>query len=194
MNIALPILLLVFGGLSFWILNESKLKWYFKTVCITVFCFFTIVFWGSIHTFLGWPALEDEMPEKALIHWIVIKEPDKLTNSEGRIYVLCETIEEPKYNFLARFFGYKKDRIEPRLYGLSYNRELHEQLQKGIMGKLKQGRPVAGKFKKGEGNTKGKGKGDADGKEKGGGSESQKQRWEFHELLPSEIHEKPSGR
>ena len=31
MNIALPILLLVFGGLSFWILTESKVKWYVKT-------------------------------------------------------------------------------------------------------------------------------------------------------------------
>ena len=68
MNIALPILLLVFGGLSFWILTESKVKWYIKTSCISVFCIFTVIFWTSIHTFLGWPASQKEMPEKALLH------------------------------------------------------------------------------------------------------------------------------
>ena len=46
MNIALPVLLLVFGGLTFWVLNESSLKWYFKTACISVFCIFTIVFFS----------------------------------------------------------------------------------------------------------------------------------------------------
>ena len=44
MNIALPVLLLIFGGLTFWLLNESSLKWYFKTVCISVFCIFTVIF------------------------------------------------------------------------------------------------------------------------------------------------------
>lgn len=191
MNIALPVLLLVFGGLTFWVLTESALKWYLKTACISVFCLFTVVFWTSIHTFLGWPALEDDMPEKALIHWVIIKEPNKHINSKGRIYVLSESVEEPKYNFLAKFFGYQKEKIEPRLYGIKYSRGLHEQMEKGLMGKLKRGRPVSGKFTKimkdGQGKEKGK-SGDNDGD----GSESQEQEWEFHELLPSEIHRKPT--
>ena len=72
MNIALPILLLVFGGLTFWVLTESSLKWYLKAACISPICLFTIVFWSSIHSFLGWPALEDDIPEKVLIHWVII--------------------------------------------------------------------------------------------------------------------------
>ena len=28
MNIALPVLLLIFGALTFWVLTESSLKWY----------------------------------------------------------------------------------------------------------------------------------------------------------------------
>jgi len=190
MNIALPILLLVFGGLSFWVLNESQLKWYFKTACISVFCLFTIIFWTSIHTFLGWPALEDDMPEKVLIHWVIIKEPNKFTKSFGRIYVLLESVDEPESNFLARFFGYKKEKVEPRLYGLKYSRELHEDLEKRIIPRLKSGQPVFGKLTKGRnppnmrvGLDKGNGKGD--------GSESQEQEWQFHELQPSEIHRKP---
>jgi hypothetical protein len=191
MNTALPILLLVFGGLSFWVLNESKLKWYFKSACITTFCVFTIVFWSSIHTFLGWPAIEEDMPDKVLIHWVIIKEPNKITKSKGRIYLLLESVKDTDDNFLARFFGYKKEKIEPRLYGLKYDRDLHEQLEEGVMPKLRKGQPVLGKLTKREegreGNKGGKGKSEKEG----GGSESQEQEWKFHELRPSEIHRKP---
>ena len=94
-------------------------------------------------------------------------------------------------NFLARFFGYKKEKIEPRLYGLKYDRELHEQLEKGVMPKLRKGQPVLGKLTKQKegvsGNKGGKGKNENEG----GGSESQEQEWKFHELRPSEIHRKP---
>lgn len=189
MNIALPVLLLVFGGLTFWVLNESLLKWYIKTACISVFCVFTVIFWTSIHTFLGWPASESDMPEKVLIHWVIIKEPNKITKSTGGIYILIESVEESESVFLAKFFGYRKGKNEPRLHGLDYNRELHERLAKGVMPKLRNGQPVLGKFTKKSGGTGKKGKNDS--QKKGGGSESQKQKWEFHELLPSEIHEKP---
>ena len=191
MNIALPILLLAFGGLTFWVLNESSLKWYIKTACISIFCIFTIIFWSAIHTFLGWAALEDDMPEKVLVHWGIIKEPNKVTKYNGRIFMLLESVGEPESSALARFFGYRKEKVEPRLYGLKYNRGLHEQLEK-IKGKLRKGQPVAIRLSKG--NKRGEGKRGVvrslSGK-KGGGSESQEQEWHFHNLLPSEIHRKP---
>jgi hypothetical protein len=190
MNIALPILLLVFGGLTFWVLNESALKWYFKTACISAFCIFTIIFWSSIHSFLGWPANENDMPEKVVVHWVIIKEPNKFTKFSGRIYILSESSEDTNSNFLSRFFGYSKEKVEPRLYGLKYSRGLHEQLQSGIIPRLKMGQPVAGRFskKKPKGNSLGKNNGKS---KEGDGSESQEQDWHFHELLPSEIHRKP---
>ena len=190
MNIALPILLLVFGSLTFWVLNESSLRWYFKTVCISTFCLFTIIFWSSIHTFLGWPALEKDMPEVVVVHWVIIKEPNEFTNFDGRIYILLESAEEPENSSITRFFGYRKDKIEPRLHYLKYSRELHEQIEKQIMPKLKKGQPVVGKLtKKGKhGQKKGK---DGQSESKGGGSESQEQEWHFHELLPSDILPKP---
>ena len=194
MTVTLPILLLIFGGLTFWVLNESKLKWYFKSACITTFCVFTVVFWSSIHTFLGWPALEQDVPDKVLLHWAVIKEPNKLTESKGRIYLLIESGKYSAPDPLAKFFGYKKENVEPRLYGIKYNRELHERLEKQIMPKLKQGQPVLGKLtKKGE-----DGKGKIAGKDKGEnqdgeGSESQMQDWQFHELRPSDIQGKPTS-
>lgn len=188
MNIALPILLLVFGGLTFWMLTESSLRWYFKATSISAFCIFTIVFWSSINSFLGWPASEDDMPEKILIHWVIIKEPNKFTKFEGKIYILLESAEESKSNFVVKFFGYNKDKIEPRLHELEYNRSLHEKLQKDIIPKLKNGQPVFGKLEKGKGLLRGLSKGKQG---KGKGSESQKQGWQFHELRPSEIHRKP---
>jgi hypothetical protein len=54
------------------------------------------------------------------------------------------------------------------------------------------GQPVAGRLTKGKRKSglsmrPGFAKGDSEGK----GSESQEQEWHFHELLPSEIHQKP---
>ena len=101
---------------------------------------------------------------------------------------MSESVDEAGSSVLARFFGYRKEKVEPRLYGIKYSRGLHEQLE-GIKGKLKGGQPVVGKLTKPK---DGKGKGDK-GKsgKKGGGSESQEQDWEFHELQPSDIHNKP---
>jgi len=191
MNIALPILLLIFGGLSFWILAESTVRWYIKTACISIFCLFTVIFWTSIHTFLGWPADEADIPEKILIHWVVIKEPNKLSGYEGDIYILLESIEEIKANKIAKFFGYSKEKGQPRLFGVEYSRKLHEQMEK-VKEKTKNGQQVTGKLEKGEEGSKIKGekKGKAD--KKGEGSESQEQGWEFHELRPSDIQGKPN--
>jgi len=192
MNIALPILLLVFGGLTFWMLTESSLKWYFKTACISSFCAFTVIFWLSISTFLGWAAHEGDMPDKVLIHWVIIKEPNKFTKFNGKIYVLLEAANEKEPNKFIKFFGYKKDKVEPRLYGLAYSRSLHEQLEKSVIPRLRKGQPVTGKLAKGEP----KGEKGKKGNEKGpnnkkGGSESQEQEWHFHELRPSDFQSKP---
>ena len=130
------------------------------------------------------------MPDKVLLHWVIVKEPNEFTKSNGRIYILAEFIGEAESNFLARFFGYKKERVEPRLYGLKYSRNLHEQLEKGVIPKLKRGQPVMGRLKKAKRKLN-RPEGVAARKGDGDGSESQEQEWQFHELLPSEIHNKP---
>ena len=190
MNIALPILLLIFGGLSFWVLTESTVKWYIKTACISAFCLFTVLFWTTIHTFLGWPANEDDIPEKVLIHWVIIKEPNKAREFDGAIYITLETAEESKDGRVIKFFGYGSDKIQPRLFKLKYNRKLHEKLE-NLKEKLKNGQPVVGKLTKSGENGNAKKGGNKKTNKKGGGSESQEQDWQFHELRPSDIHQKP---
>ena len=193
MNISFPLLLLVLGGLTFWLLSESKLRWYFKVACISLFCFFTVVFWLTTHSYLGRPAQESDVPEMVNIHWIVVKEPNKLSGFSGKFYLLMEASRERKVNVFLRFFGFKTAMIEPRLYEMSYSRKLHEQINGQILPRLKSGQIVRGKFSKerGEGGGSGKGSGkEKAGKGKGWGSESQEQEWVFHDLRPSQIHQK----
>ena len=112
-----------------------------------------------------------------------------MNKSTGAIYFLLESAEEEE-NFVLDFFGYKSDN-EPRLFGLSYSRKLHEQVEKHMRGKLQRGQPVVGRFsKEKEGMNANSGE---DGKDdgKGGGSLSQRQEWEFHELRPSDFLRKP---
>ena len=191
MSVALPILLLVFGSLTFWLLTESSVKWYFKSACIATFCIFTIVFWSTIHSYLGWPALKSDMPDKVLIHWVIVKEPNKVTKSKGAIYFLIESAEEKKDSWL-NVFTYKSDTPEPRLFALPYSRGLHEQIEKQMRQKLQQGQPVLGRLSKIKNSGKRMGKNSIakDGKD-GGGSESQEQDWEFHQLRPSDFLRKP---
>ena len=189
MNITLPILLLVVGAITFWILNESKLKWYIRTGLITSFCVFTIFFYTQIHSFLGWAAAQDDIPDKISIHWVVIKEPNKLLEFEGKIFLLIESVDNNK-GIMYKLFGYKQEGIEPRLHEMEYSRNLHEQLQK-IQERLKKGQPVLGTLKLTEGGKGKKGNGQK-GKKDGDGSESQETDWEFHELRPSDFLHKPS--
>ena len=191
MSIALPILLLTFGGLTFWLLTESSIKWYLKTVCIATFCIFTIVFWSTIHSYLGWPALKSDVPDKVLIHWVIVKEPNKYTKFDGAIYFLLESAEEEKSSWLS-VFTYNKSRPEPRLFALPYSRGLHEQVEKQMKPSLKSGQPIMGRLSKAKGEGKGKSKSITASGKKGGGSESQEQEWEFHLLRPSDFLTKPN--
>ena len=65
-----------------------------------------------------------------MIHWVIVKEPNKFKEFEGAIYILLESVEGIKANEVSKFFGYESDKLEPRLFELEYSRELHEQLEK----------------------------------------------------------------
>tara|TARA_Y100000310_G_C20489432_1_gene718456 strand:+ start:90 stop:665 length:576 start_codon:yes stop_codon:yes gene_type:complete len=190
MNIALPLLLLIFGSLSFWLLTESSLRWYLKAACIATFCIFTIIFWSSIHSFLGWPANEDDMPEIVRVHWVVIKEPNKHTGYEGAIYFLVESVQD-ETSLMLKLFGYKKSHNEPRLFGLPYDRDMHENLVQNMIPKLKSGQSVVGKLTKEKAGNLQRSN-DNKTEDEGDGSESQEQEWHFHELQPSDFLEKPT--
>jgi hypothetical protein len=124
-----------------------------------------------------------------LVHWVVIKEPNKITGHKGAIYILLESLDEVNLSNITKFFGYRKDGVQPRQFQLQHTRELHEQMEK-LRNKLKSGQPIVGKLTKESKKGNGK-KGEGETDKQGDGSESQKQEWQFHELLPSEIYRKP---
>jgi len=190
MNITFSLLLLVIGALTLWLLIESKIKWYLKMLCISTFCLLSVVHWQSLTSFLGHPALAEDMAEKVMIHWVVVREPAKLTDDPGAIYLLVES-RKKEQGWAKDVFGYKSDVSKPRLFGLPYSRDLHEHLAKNVMPSLKEGQPVYGLFTKKDkdGNSK---KGGDDKKSHGG--ESQEQEWVFHLLRASDFLRKHTDR
>lgn len=202
MTIALPLLLLFIGVVSFWLLVASKVSWIWKILVMTAYCLFTVVFFNSISSFLGWGATD--MPEKVSIHGVVIKEPNPIQRSKGSIFLTVESFHNIYEKKALSMFGYNCEKYEPRLYRLPYSRKLHEQLEKEVIPRLKEGQVVDGLFKKkGKGESDGNGEGDgSEGKGKKGsagkgnkngnegGSESQEQEYHFYNLPPSEIQRK----
>jgi hypothetical protein len=204
MNIALPILLLCLFSLSFWLLVESKVKWVFKTILILGYLSFTIFFYQSISSFLGWGADSKQLPKIISVRSVVIKEPNIIAKQEGGIYFL---IEQPTVEYndkILKVFAYNTVESQPRLFVLPYSRKLHEQLSKdgerSVIKRTQRGQIVRGTltkgFSDGTSNNNGEGKdgkngNKKDGKDKkGGSSESQEQEWIFYDLKPSYFQEK----
>jgi uncharacterized membrane protein YgcG len=194
MVISFVLLFLMIGGLILWGLVDSQVSWIFKILVTVSFCALTILLGSTIATFLGWSALERDLPETVDIHHVIIKEPSNSTGDKGRIYLLVESTRSQSDRFFLKMFSYENKRNEPRLFSIPYSRGLHEKLEKDVIPRLKQGGVVSGKFKKGHGNKGegdgkggGSGKGDGKGGGKGNGSESQEQEYHFYELVPSDI-------
>lgn len=192
-TITLPILFLILGGLTFWLLVESKLSYIFKSLAIVLFCAFSISLYSSFPTFLGWGARAEDMPEIVRIHSVVIKEPNPSLNNKGGIYLLLDSVKSKYDNKFLNMIGFKSQKQEPRLFGVPYSRLLHEELEKSVIPRTKNGQIVTGKLKKssggkgGQGKGKGKDNGDKSGK---GGSESLEQEFKFYNLKPGEIQQK----
>jgi len=202
MTVTLPIFLMICGLLAFWLLVESRVSWILKITSILLYFTFVVVFYFSMWSFLGWAS--DEIPGRVGIHSVVIKEPNPYSRSKGAIYLLVESKRDKYENRLLNMFGYKSQRNEPRLFNVPYSRNLHQEMEKNVIPRTREGQVVEGEFSKGgsgggngkKGSGKGKGEsgdgeGDGEGREgQGDGSESQEQEFQFHVLPPSEIHKK----
>lgn len=187
-SLTIPVFLLLIGGLVIWILVESKVNWIFKIISTTTICIFSIGLFLSLQTFLGWPS-DSNLPEKVSIRWVIIKEPSPSLNFKGKIYLLLDSVKSKYDNKMLDLLGHKNEVKEPRLYSIPYSRELHKELEKNVIPRLKDGQIVNGKMtKSGKQGVKGK---KGDGKDgKGGNSESQTQEYMFYNLPPSEIQPK----
>ena len=72
--------------LVLWFIIGAKGHWALKAIVIAMTLHFCISIGLSLEGFAGWPSA-DGLPDKFMVHWIVVEEPDKRTKTGGAIYV-----------------------------------------------------------------------------------------------------------
>lgn len=93
----------------------SKWAWPIKAGMIIVTSFFYIVCYLSFPPLLGWPTTQ-ELPRQFRVLAAEVKQPDKITGEEGRIYLWLAEIKN------------MSSASEPRAYALAYNEALHDKI------------------------------------------------------------------
>ena len=200
-GIALGFILI--AALILWFVIGSKGHWGSKAAMIFISLYFCLSVGFSVSDFMGWPTKE-ELPEKFLVHWLVIDEPNAKTGDEGNIYIWLKQNPEQKKiydswdDYLLSFYD---GEAEPRSHRVPYTRELHEQAQQAIsmiMGGMSVGGTSSGLQGEGDGDGDGEGEGEGQGKAggeggqsgEGGGSLSRNGGIMFHELPPTRLPDK----
>ena len=70
--------------LVLWFIIGAKGHWALKAIVIAMTLHFCISIGLSLEGFAGWPSA-DGLPDKFMVHWIVVEEPDKRTKTGGAI-------------------------------------------------------------------------------------------------------------
>ena len=141
----IPLVFFSLTGLVLWFIIGAKGHWALKAFIILLTLHVCLSVGMSIPKFAGWPS-DDRLPDKFLVHWITIKEPDKKTKEDGYIYIWAtvlsnqeKEVEGWKQYLLS--FGVQ-DFTEHRAYRTPYTREGHQRGEDAIK-KIKN--DVAGK-------------------------------------------------
>ena len=93
----------------------SNWSWQVKAGTVIITSLFYVVTYFSFPPLLGW-ATEQEPPEKFRILAVHVNQPNKITGSEGAVYLWTAGIENLATD------------IEPRAYKFDYSNELHERI------------------------------------------------------------------
>lgn len=143
MNETLLMLVLVyvfFLAVLILLLLNSRLNMWFKCGLLIASCIFYFFSYQGWKQSQGWSA-QVTLPDKFLLHYAVIEEPDKKSNNKGSIYLWLTDLanDEPA--------------DQPRSYRIDYHQKTHVEVAKAIK-KIKGGNIQLGiKLKK---NKKGK--------------------------------------
>ncbi len=192
-TLAIPVAFILLAALLCWMLIGAKGKWWLKLLTILIVPSFGLAVWASISSYKGWPTT-DEPPEKALLVWGVVHEPDPRTGNPGVIYLWLTPIREDSGGTLNPL-GYESRNGEPRAYRLPYSRQLHDALT-GAQAAAKEGRPMMfGKGKRGrrsdgsrreEDGEPVEGEGDArPGGVGGARGDGEREQYQFYDLPPA---------
>lgn len=97
----------------------SRWRWWLKAGLIVIAFGF---YWSSYQGWKesqGWPSVSD-LPDKFLLHFTVIEEPDEELGSEGQIFVWLTDLSAHEMA------------VEPRAYRLPYQKDLHSKLDEAM--------------------------------------------------------------
>ncbi len=110
---------------------RSDWRWPIKASAIALSVAVLVLGFRSVEAMLGWPT-EATPPPRFQLHAAIIDEPDRLTSSQGAIYLWLSPRDDD-----GRPSG------PPRAFALPYSRELHEQAVRA-QARLQDGAAVEG--------------------------------------------------
>jgi hypothetical protein len=109
----------LFTALLLLALIHSRLHWFFKAALLVLALGFYWISYAGWRESRGWPS-PTALPQKFLLHYAVIEEPDRDRGDDGAIFIWLSDLEH--------------DRLadQPRAYRIGYRRETHANLEDAI--------------------------------------------------------------
>ena len=136
-TLAGPLAFVLLAGLMCWHIATVKGRWWVKLSFIILVPSFGLLLWAGIASHLG-RATHDDLPKKALLTGIDIKEPSAEGADDGAIWLMVVSLDAPSD---PPILGYRPTRGEPRMHVLPYTKELHELLE-AARARMAEGSPV----------------------------------------------------
>jgi len=177
----IPAVFFVLFLLILWFIIGARGHWLLKAFVIGITLHLCVSVGLSLSGFAGWPC-EDSLPQKFIVHWIVVEEPDKKTKEKGAIYVWVTSIEEGESSLseewtqmiLARFFITLSPLTtnQPRSHIVPYSKQKHKKSE-DVLTQIKAGKTVIGE-RGAKGKDTGEGEEGSSGQVNGSENENEK--------------------
>ena len=126
-----------------WSIIGIKGRWITKGLIIAIAIWFSVTLYYSFHNFMGWPSEETISTQYSQLIWFQIKEPSKVSNHPGAIYLWVreipdsEKIEGLTLKQLSNpmvWFTYPDETV-PRAYKIPYTKKAHRKLREAAEGR-----------------------------------------------------------
>jgi hypothetical protein len=128
-----------------WTIIGIKGRWVTKGLFMAIAIWFSVTLYYTFQNFMGWPSEESISTEYSQLIWFQIREPSKVTNHPGAIYLwVRELPDSEKLKGLSLrqlanpmvWFTYPDETI-PRAYKIPYTKKRHKELREAAEGRKK---------------------------------------------------------
>tara|TARA_Y100000034_G_scaffold126383_1_gene177520 strand:+ start:2885 stop:3490 length:606 start_codon:yes stop_codon:yes gene_type:complete len=125
-NMEVTFIYIILSIVLLWFVIGAKGKWTIKMIAIFATLMFSLNIERSLENLYGWPSGQD-LPDRFLVHWILVKEPNDSLNDDGGVYLWVNDISETETEEESTWEFFKdNDDSKPRVYHLPYSIERHE--------------------------------------------------------------------